>query len=52
MADAIRLRSVDDVDAALRSAALVPPAACAALLAGPTAALRAAMARFSSGPEH
>jgi cytochrome P450 len=52
MADAIRLRSVDDVDAALRSAALVPPAASAALLAGPTADLRAAMARFSSGPEH
>ena len=41
-----------DVEAALADPALVPPAAPPSIGSGPTAGLRAAMARFGAGAEH
>jgi cytochrome P450 len=52
MAHDITLAARSDVEAALADAHLVPPPAPPSIGSGATAALRAAMARFSSGQEH
>jgi cytochrome P450 len=48
----LTVASPDDAEAALSCPALVPPPAPPTLRPGPTAALRAAMARFSAGDAH